>query len=618
MLNINVKMNEEKKGIEIRFEAKPEKSILDLLKANGFRWSKPQKMWYAKQNESRIKLVNTLSSKEGVVVAPEIKQNNDEYDLWEMTRTEDIEHHYENERLHDTKEIAARIRTHLRQRFPMCKWSVRVDHWDYIACHLKSSPWAKDSDEVKAIAHYAYEYMESYNYDNSDLMTDYFDVNFYSNFEREIADYDYEQSKETVEHHEISENFQQKQREFKAAEEERELREAEEMRIRMEEERIKAQEYEKERQEKHDKIVDNVYTKDVDGYFILNLKQRSSKQDSVSGYLDEAKYEDEENHGWKRRDARVTRELHMNKETYDLLSHQLLDDYDFFKGMGGSATDDNRVNSMDDYERMTKEERETVEWYDDTCVAVFREGELMMVVDPEGFSYARYVLFPDDETVVKGEYKYEQVMSDKEREENKAKAEQLIKAIEIIISNMECEGSDLAEYKNKIKEWMRCNNFKLTKAIIREINDNELKESMYKLLVEVDSVQEQFMRAGFEENQPITIIKTSALGGLSVEHGKFKRYCNTSYAQYKDVVKLVYRPERKRKDYFTYLYNDMLIYNGYVDFPEDMFWITNDEGRCITRMSKYRAFDNRAYDDVLEYFDKQGIKPVVNTYKPEF
>ena len=40
------KLNTEKGGIEIYFNSKPAQSILDDLKANGFRWSKFNKCWY--------------------------------------------------------------------------------------------------------------------------------------------------------------------------------------------------------------------------------------------------------------------------------------------------------------------------------------------------------------------------------------------------------------------------------------------------------------------------------------------------------------------------------------------------------------------------------------------
>ncbi|MGL5381748.1 hypothetical protein [Clostridium sp.] len=58
---IQVYLNHEKKGIEIKFEEKPNKEILEHLKANGFRWSKYQELWYAKDSEARRKFISSIT-----------------------------------------------------------------------------------------------------------------------------------------------------------------------------------------------------------------------------------------------------------------------------------------------------------------------------------------------------------------------------------------------------------------------------------------------------------------------------------------------------------------------------------------------------------------------------
>jgi len=50
------KINEAKGGIEIYFNAKPSTSVLDDLKANGFRWGKTNKCWYKLDNASARKV----------------------------------------------------------------------------------------------------------------------------------------------------------------------------------------------------------------------------------------------------------------------------------------------------------------------------------------------------------------------------------------------------------------------------------------------------------------------------------------------------------------------------------------------------------------------------------
>lgn len=55
---VTVTLNEEKRGIEIRFESKPSDGILSMLKENGFRWGRG--FWWAKQSPERLTLANAI------------------------------------------------------------------------------------------------------------------------------------------------------------------------------------------------------------------------------------------------------------------------------------------------------------------------------------------------------------------------------------------------------------------------------------------------------------------------------------------------------------------------------------------------------------------------------
>lgn len=61
---VTVRMNDERCGVEVLFSAKPERSIIDDLKRHGFRWSPKQKLWYAKQSDSRIAFAKSLQGQE--------------------------------------------------------------------------------------------------------------------------------------------------------------------------------------------------------------------------------------------------------------------------------------------------------------------------------------------------------------------------------------------------------------------------------------------------------------------------------------------------------------------------------------------------------------------------
>lgn len=58
--SVTIRRNEERNGIEVVFPAKPEVSVLEALKALGFRWSRPQGLWYARYSEELLKQVKNL------------------------------------------------------------------------------------------------------------------------------------------------------------------------------------------------------------------------------------------------------------------------------------------------------------------------------------------------------------------------------------------------------------------------------------------------------------------------------------------------------------------------------------------------------------------------------
>lgn len=70
-----VVFNEDKNGIEIYFTGKPSEEVRNNLKSNGFRWSKYNKCWYAKQNEDTINFANSLNN----VSEEEIKETSQQY-----------------------------------------------------------------------------------------------------------------------------------------------------------------------------------------------------------------------------------------------------------------------------------------------------------------------------------------------------------------------------------------------------------------------------------------------------------------------------------------------------------------------------------------------------------
>lgn len=55
-----ININHEKNGIELKFDCKPSQSTLDSLKANGWRWSKYNSIWYNAHTAENLNFANSI------------------------------------------------------------------------------------------------------------------------------------------------------------------------------------------------------------------------------------------------------------------------------------------------------------------------------------------------------------------------------------------------------------------------------------------------------------------------------------------------------------------------------------------------------------------------------
>ena len=176
------------------------------------------------------------------------------------------------------------------------------------------------------------------------------------------------------------------------------------------------------------------------------------------------------------------------------------------------------------------------------------------------------------------------------------------------------------EYKEALKNKLKVNNFKLTKGIIQQLTEEEeqLKIAMYKILVEVDGIQEQFKNAELVDGQKLTLFYIGDMGGMIESRITFNSVDFTKYAQYDNAVKITFTPQNKRKQYYKYFYSTLLIYNGWVELPKTVLNEIEQTNDFIITKSKYGSCDNVQYDEILNYFESTGQKPIINTYKPSF
>ena len=617
-MNTIMTLNQEKMGIEIRFDGKPAAAIISSLKDNGFRWSPKQKMWYAKQSEDRLAFAVTLDGIEIEEIhdQPAATAQPDIFDLWAATRTENIGDNLAATSGMTNKEIAAIVRKHLRERFPMCKWSVTSDI-NSIHIEIKSSPFVRREEECEAIRTYAEKYLDSFNEDHSDYMTDYFDVRFYSSATYACS---YTQT-EHPDAEAIMENFKASAAAHREAERERMRREYEERECQCEaeakayEERRKIEETQIRQIEANAEITDLPEDKQ---YFIENLlTARLNKLNSVeeiTRHVEEKSY---------RADCKISREVRLSAEDYTNFSHLLLDDFTFLVGMGGSRTDDLRIGSMTDYAYMSEEEKATVKWYNHNCVAIYCEDKLMLVIDPQGYDYARYTFVYDEYAIVGKDHIEALGISQEEHKDNLTAAEKITEVSDSVIAEYSIsstwENSDFGTYRKAMIEKIRSRHLRFDAGVVRAVSEDNLKACLYRILTQPVPIAEQFTDVGLQKGQKITLI-TNSSGFVTATKVTFEGFEIGKYAQYDNAVKLLCIPEGKKKIYYTWYYDKIVILDGWHDFPRSLLWEELPSSTGVTRVERTicLSFDPKQYDIVLEYFKSQGILPIINTAKPIF
>jgi hypothetical protein len=622
-MSVAIKINEELNGIELYFTSKPEQTVLSNLKSNGFRWSGFKKCWYTKQSEKAFKIVNNLNGETKEEVKETTKEvikkaaSKNVMSLWESTQYIKLEGINRDQ---DCKELAKEIRTHIRKRFPLCKFSVTVPYYGRISFDIKSSPFEKGSIYLDAVLNYCKELLNDYKhtFQESDPYTDYAGVYNFTGWAN--IHWEYEQTEVTEAIKKDMADFDIKFAEFETAEEERkEL----EFKAWQQQQELETIEYNK-RKEEENKQIENIYNSievnelnENNQYFITGSEFADlNKNNTLDQYKEEVL-----KGAFSLENVKITKEIHFNnEEALNNFSNMLLNDFDFLTNTGGSFTDDNRINSMTDYHNMEKEERQTVKW-NLYGVAIYFNNKLQFVVDAQGYSYARYVGLTNNAKIEKS-IVINQTINSEVINELKQQADTLedisVSVIEELNINDTWKNEDWNEYKEAMKNRLTAYNFRLTKGIIQQLEIESLKTAMYKLLIEVDGIQEQFTKADIQQGEKITLFYISDWGSIVTNKMTFDSVTNSKYAQYDNAVKLTFTPEKKRNLHYKYFHSTLLVYKGWHNLPETVLHhVEVNNGNIITR-SKYHSCDHKQYDEILTHFEQLNIKPIVNTYKPTF
>ena len=226
--------------------------------------------------------------------------------------------------------------------------------------------------------------VQSYNWDKSDPYTDYFDVGFYLDID--LKKPDGFTPREFMTEAEKAQLVKDQEAEAEAAR----ARVAEYERQRKEAEEAEARRAEQEKKDREE-IAAAVTVEDLPRPVrITALLGGYGKENTV----DEVKAE---NNGTPATAEVVRRVRFDSAAACEKFGRMLLYDWDFLAGMGGTGTNDPRVTDAN-FWKLSSEQREQVEFHPVKCVAVYLGDVLQFVANPEGYSYARYILIPTDFT----------------------------------------------------------------------------------------------------------------------------------------------------------------------------------------------------------------------------
>ena len=237
-----------------------------------------------------------------------------------------------------------------------------------------------------------YKIANQWNYDNSDIMTDYFDRGYYLDIDiKKPEDFQPREEMTEAECEDYAEEVRQEEAQRKADFERWEKEQ---------EEAKKAREaYEAQRKIDRDIIANGTEVQDLpesEHIYITNLVGGIGKEANITE-LEETIAESCSTY-----EALITRKVNfLNVEAYEAFTKHFLDDFSFLEGMGGTATEDVRLETASDLYRLNEEQRETVKTYMTNCVGIYLNGELKLVSDPEGYSYSRYTYRPTEESEIR-------------------------------------------------------------------------------------------------------------------------------------------------------------------------------------------------------------------------
>ena len=487
-LSVSISRNEEKNGIEIRFSGIPAAEVRDELKAHGFRWSRFGGCWYHHFTEEAKAFAESLQDEKSgeSAEAPKLTERSGPAvplpSLWERCKIDALPlYGTENELKKEAtanaakngtgydREAAKIIRAHLKKRFPECKFSVTsggAGYLDNCDIYLCAAPYDMSSDIISSIRKYCDALHDAFDADDGDFYADY--GAHHDLYGGVSIKYNFERLPDTPESKAEAERFAEAKANFEKEEQARQMAEMEELQKRREE-------AEKERAERERKEAEDIaeieqaaeieeYSNE-DSYFCRGYEFRKL---GTMAALEEYKRE----YGAPLVLCKIIRCVTLPAAQLLKFREMLFSDFSFLAGQGGSGTDDPRISSIEEWNKLSPDEQEKIEWYA-ICTAIRckESGDIAFLINPEGHNYARYVYIIEGGSLP--------APPSPSNSEDLEKAERIEEISADIICDLGMFGSDDWQKSPQYKELMAPIIANITPEIISHITIEPLQKWLY-------------------------------------------------------------------------------------------------------------------------------------------
>ena len=120
--------------------------------------------------------------------------------------------------------------------------------------------------------------------------------------------------------------------------------------------------------------------------------------------------------------------------------------------------------------------------------------------------------------------------------------------------------------------------------------------------------QKKILDANLKPGEKYTLVYFSDFGQPVSAKIKLHNVELSTYAQYNDVVKMIFTPYKKRTAYSKYFYNcELMIYAGWVDIEKNVFTNTVKKENCSVMTFKHDNWSHEYMEDLEKAYNKDLV-----------